>query len=431
LFGFRNAYSEYVAPGDAMAVRRAKAAAKLRHQALFDKVQRLPDDVKAKIAANGGDVLKLQDRIAELEDHVAHAIPLAKLMAPDTSTWLQSGTPMTSAQVDYLRVKMVQWQEENRAKLAALQPIALQAAPAQEYTLEALYALWVRVKAPKVERKHRATLTLFKAYLGSDVDYRQVTTADVQGWCDHLAQTGHTGIGATKHLDNLRGLFSASVPRHRQDNPAKGVKPEGKVVKGKRQSFTGAQLAMILDRAKATRFGGKRHVEVLWLLRLAIWTGARINELAQLRKDDAVTTESGVALIHIREGEGQSVKTGDARKVPLHSSIAAEFLAYAKSSKRDFIFGAFSDDKNNGRAAWIISNFRAFLDNKCGLTDRKMTLHSIRHRFHDAMDNAGIAIERQHVIVGHKAGDVHSKYGQVAGLRQLAADIEKLEPFAD
>jgi integrase len=179
------------------------------------------------------------------------------------------------------------------------------------------------------------------------IDYRCVTPQDIGRFRDHLATSGLGWPSQDNHLKNLRGLFSAAVPLKMKDNPAAGIKPDGKPHKTNKQSFSGAQLRTVLARTVSTNFGGNRHVEVLWLIRLAIYTGARINELAQLRKTDVFSEP--VPYIHIREGAGQSVKTLKARKVPLHSTIA-DFVNFAKASETDFIFDVFPDDDVNHRA---------------------------------------------------------------------------------
>ncbi|MGE0853525.1 MAG: hypothetical protein AB7O44_28590 [Hyphomicrobiaceae bacterium] len=107
------------------------------------------------------------------------------------------------------------------------------------------------------------------------------------------------------------------------------------------------------------------------MLRLAIYTGARINEIAQLRKRDVRRYTDGqydFPYIHIREGHPeQSVKgkkgEDNSRKVPLHPALydaeqpgfVGNFVTYADASETDFIFGAFEWHRESGRAAWLIT----------------------------------------------------------------------------
>ena len=302
-----------------------------------------------------------------------------------------------------------------------------------EFSFDGLFALWVKVRAPKIERKHASKIQLFKSVIG-DVDYRTVTQSHAAKFRDHLASMGITKASQHNYLTVVRSMFSAAVSENKlPSNPISGVTVHGKRQNGKAHEdrpFTGAEERLILEKAVETKFGFKRHVEAMWMLRLLAWTGARPKEIAQLRKRD-VYVELGVPLIHIREEQPlQSVKTSDPRKVPLHRAVA-DFVAYAKDADDDFIFARFPHDKNNGRSSWLTSRFGRFLRETCGIEERKKTLYSFRHRFIDATRNAGMPEEMSKALTGHSTGDVHGKYGRGAGLRTLAEAMAKVDPLSD
>ena len=66
--------------------------------------------------------------------------------------------------------------------------------------------------------------------------------------------------------------------------------------------------------------------------------------------------------------------------------------------------------RTKSAATWLISSFPALRRAHVTMGTNK-TLHSIRHRFQDVLDNAGIPIERQRVLVGHASGDVQANTG--------------------
>lgn len=74
------------------------------------------------------------------------------------------------------------------------------------------------------------------------------------------------------------------------------------------------------------------HPYYYWLPILLRYTGARMNELCQLRKVDIVLAD-GIYCIWIREGsDDQTVKTGKMRLVPLHDEILAKgFIEFVNS----------------------------------------------------------------------------------------------------
>lgn len=391
---------------------------------LFKHLIALPAHQAGELAARGGWV-KLPKAVRHLEFAVQDHIPEDYLLSDEPTIGLEHVA-------DEVRLGMLAQVREQRAEVAELarvRAIALQAEPAAEFSLDGLFALWVRVKEPKRTAEHARTLTLFKKYIGPR-DYRKVTADDCRGFCDQLGREGSSKVGCVKHLDNIRGMFSSAVARAIiPHNPAASIRPDGKIVKAKRLPFTGAELATILKQAQQTGFGGKRADAVLWALRLLVWTGARVSEIFQLRKTD-IGTEGEVPFIHLREGHpDQSVKTGNARKVPLAPDVAG-FIEYAAAQPGEWIFGAFTRNTTKGRATWLITSFPAF--RRAHVTmDPNKTLHSIRHRFHDVLDNAGIPLERQRVLVGHASGDVHGKYGAGPNLRKLYGDVCALRPFED
>ena len=140
--------------------------------------------------------------------------------------------------------------------------------------------------------------------------------------------------------------------------------------------------------------------------------------------------ESGVPYVWIRPArEGQSTKTESVHKVPLHPDVAA-FVDYANSRPGEWVFGEFTRHPIKGRGHYLSQVFTSFRRKHVSESPKK-TLHSLRHRFKDVLDNADISLERQRVLRGACATEVIQKYGQGAGLRKLWADVQKLRPFED
>ena len=248
------------------------------------------------------------------------------------------------------------------------------------------------------------------------------------------------------HLKRLRMMFSAVCQEHTGPfrdmtiNPASGVSMLGKAPPqkdGRDRPFTPAQVRVILETAALIRFGKKRHEEILWLLRLIAYSGARPNEVAQLQGGD-VDEQDGVKVIHIRNTDAasgqphpqKSVKKGLGRLVPLHADVLDFFDHAAKFAKDEFIFGRFPWNEDNGRAAWLIRSFPQFLRHDCKIIDptKRLTLYSLRHRFHDAMDEAGVPEKQQYRLVGHAAKNIHARYGG-GELPLLAKHMAMVKPM--
>lgn len=309
---------------------------------------------------------------------------------------------------------------------------------------DALLAQWIRIKAPTRIRGHEATIALLKEFFGETMDCLKLTPSEIGQFRDSLASHGVPHIMLAMHLKRIRMMFSAACreptsPFRSMINPAIGVNVLGKSPPqkdGRDRAFTPAQGRTILERAASTKFGNQRHEDILWMLRLLAFTGARPNEIAQLQGGD-VYEQDGVKLFHIRNADAltdkphpqKSVKAGEGRLVPLHHDVI-EFFDHAATFPKDaFIFGRFPWNADNGRASWLITNFPRFLRNDCNIVEptRRLTLYSLRHRYHDAMDDAEIPEKIQHRIVGHRAKNVHARYGG-GELQLLAKYVAKIKP---
>jgi integrase len=220
--------------------------------------------------------------------------------------------------------------------------------------------------------------------------------------------------------------------------------------------FTAEQLRAIFAKAVATKWGGKRSGSALWLLKVLIWSGARIGEISQLRQRDVVTIK-GVQCIMLREGKGQSLKTdASERTIPLHPALydanyqkehgqpVDDFRKFAQSPKRDpagkptdFIFGCFHAGGKNKRATWAMNAFPKLMHG-CGILSKdedgkRLSQKSIRARFSVAMVEARLHPDVQRKITGHAGDDVHEivyQRGQL-DVRRLAEDIAEVDPLAD
>lgn len=166
-----------------------------------------------------------------------------------------------------------------------------------------------------------------------------------------------------------------------------------------------------------------------WLVLLALYTGARIEELAQLDRQD-VRQEAGVWFIHIRAemATGRRVKNrASIRKVPLHSRLLElGFLDFARQGEgTGKLFPLLSDKQDGGKRSNAFSQwwrrFLASLDLENG--DRKH-FHSFRHTFKREGRNSGqIAPELLDALQGHAQQGVSANYGRDEEGKQYALPV--------
>ena len=312
---------------------------------------------------------------------------------------------------------------------------------------DALIAQWIRIKQPTVTRGHAATIRLLREHFG-ERDCRHITPSEIGQFRDKLTAQGVSYIMVATHLDRIRAMFSAAS-REPTDNPFAGmINPAvGVSMLGKRpprkdgndRPFTPAQVRTILETAASTKFGGNRHEEVFWSLRLLAFDGPRPNEIYQLQGGDVCVSDNGVRFIWIRDTDAvtgkrhlqKKVKTGEARAVPLHPDVMDFFDYAADFAKDEFIFSSFPWNKDNGRAHQVTSDFGQFLRDDCKIIEpnKRLTLYSLRHSFVTAMRVAGVPKDIRNRIVGH-GKDVSDRYGGgEEELPMLAKHVAMVKPM--
>jgi integrase len=161
---------------------------------------------------------------------------------------------------------------------------------------------------------------------------------------------------------------------------------------------------------------------------LAMWTGARVEELCQLRVDD-VGEEDGVPFIHICGGDGRSVKTYSAtRKVPLHPELVRlGFLSYVERMKGKARLFMDLTAGPHGKYSHAYSKAWGRWTDSLGITDPRKTFHGFRHGMADALRRAGVELEIREALLGHSSGRVSAGYGSGHTLAAMFAQVQRVE----
>lgn len=171
-----------------------------------------------------------------------------------------------------------------------------------------------------------------------------------------------------------------------------------------------------------------------WLPLIAIYTGARLGELAQLMTAD-VRQLHGVWIFHItREGSRlKSTKTaGSMRVVPVHTElIKLGFLDYHAAMVargKEQLFPNLKPD-TRGFFSRTPSRFFAGYFKRIGVkTDKRHNFHSFRHGVADAFRAAGYLDEAFGPLLGHTKSTTTGRYGVLpeGPLRDRVAMIEAI-----
>jgi hypothetical protein len=195
---------------------------------------------------------------------------------------------------------------------------------------------WVEAKArnlkPSTHESYSNSMAALVAYLKHD-DCSRVTKDDVIGFKDHRLATINPRTGKPisaktvkdSDLSGLKAVFGWAVSNGRMhSNPAEGVtlkasKPRKLRSKGFTEAEAKAILAASLNVVKKARERSETHAAKRWVPWLEAYTGARVGEMAQLRKVDL--KRSGDIWYLTVTPEAGTVKTNEARDVVLHPHL--------------------------------------------------------------------------------------------------------------
>ncbi|HID1011785.1 TPA: DUF6538 domain-containing protein, partial [Enterobacter roggenkampii] len=163
-----------------------------------------------------------------------------------------------------------------------------------------------------------------------------------------------------------------------------------------------------------------------WIPIILYYTGARVEEIGQLRRSDIVDA-FGVPCFKIQMGEEQSVKTaGSVRYVPIHSHILELGFMDFVNTREGQLFAEKSDV--NDKYAYNYGRWWGRLIRKHGVRKEVKPSHSFRHYFITQCRALDVREDTQNNILGHVPGSVPRRYGSylIETSRVLIEQIPRL-----
>lgn len=303
-----------------------------------------------------------------------------------------------------------------------------------------LAAWWAEAKAsgrkPSTYESYRNTLATFSAFLKHD-DASKVTGDDVVAFKDHRLSTPSKRTGKVpsaktvkdSDLSALKTLFGWAITNRKLTlNPALGITIKvGKAPRLRSKGFTDEEAAIILTAARDFKPGGeapKTAAAKRWVPWLCAFTGGRVGELAQLRRED-VTQRDGRWVIHITPEAG-TVKTNEAREVVLHRQLVEQgFPAFVTAASAGHLF---LTPARNGDILGLLQG----LKNRLAEFARALVPdpgvapnHGWRHRFKTVGMQADVAPRILDAIQGQAARSVADSYGDMT-LVTIASAIDRI-----
>ncbi|MFD2111308.1 tyrosine-type recombinase/integrase [Thiorhodococcus fuscus] len=261
---------------------------------------------------------------------------------------------------------------------------------------------WLATKdniQPKTERMYRSDLERLArkfAYL------QDINKADVTSWIakDLLQQEGMNRKTLDRLLPAYRGYWKylqdiGKVPDDVepftklsvQQNGSKSVRP-----RDKRKDYTPDEVFQLLEAASP------KDTPLADLIRLGMWTGARISELCGL-KVEQVHLDAPFPFFRIED----SKTAAGIRTVPVHPELKETLERLTKSSDDGYVLSGLTPDKYGDRSNAIGKRFGR-LKKKLGFTSQH-GFHSFRHTVITRLLNADVQQSVVASIVGHDSAD--------------------------
>lgn len=309
---------------------------------------------------------------------------------------------------------------ENKAQPEARRYVAL------TEVLEGYFA--EQEPAAATVKKWTTAMNALIGHLGHD-DAARVTPDDIVGWKNALLIPDASGVRPRSQMTVRHGYLGAVKPvfawavanRLIQENPVSGVhiSVPRRTRKRAEKGYTDAEAKTVLLAAQqidCAADGTFLAFARRWLPWLCAYTGARVGEMAQLRREDVARTEDGIWYVTITPEAGTQ-KGGFTRKVALHPHLIEQAFIRAIRQRTGPLFfdpsrrrkGSIGNPQHKKVAQRVADWVRSL-----GIDDPELQPnHGWRHRFASVARRAKIDPDVRRAIIGHAATDEHQDYGDV------------------
>ncbi len=205
----------------------------------------------------------------------------------------------------------------------------------------------------------------------------------------------------------------------------------GKAVQ--RDAFTTKQLGVMFQHLTENPAGLVPKNEHKWVTLIAMFTGARLNEVSQLGVSDLLLQDDVWCFSFTTDGDdNKHLKTeASKRLVPVHDGLLAcglqSFMDAARAKGHTRLFPALSYDKQNGYGRnvgrWFNESFLVKLDMKT----TTLSFHCLRHTMNTQLGQKSVPEHIQKAILGHtQSGMSYNTYFKEGFLpEQLLPEINK------
>ncbi len=234
-----------------------------------------------------------------------------------------------------------------------------------------------------------------------------------------------------KYLSRISSLFQWAVKQGYTDkNYASGLSLcNSKNAQEERHTFTLDELKALFESPK---YQEKKfdHAYQYWVPLIALYTGARLNEICQLSLSD-IKQINGMTVFDINKKDDKTLKNkGSQRQIPVHSRlIELGFSSYCNQltlnnpqpPEIERVDTKLFPEIKPGRDGYgqVVSKWFGRYRKSVGVNDKGKVFHSFRHTAIDHLKQKEVAKEFVAAIVGHTdESETFNRYGKQVQTRR-------------
>jgi integrase len=300
-----------------------------------------------------------------------------------------------------------------------------------------------RKPEPATVKSYRPKVEMFKSFLGHD-DARRITKRDVAVWKDQLLEMGGAA-GKPLNPKTVRATYLSSVKRSLRhgvengllsENVAEGVSVAGRKRRPRTRpaGFTNEEARLILRATlekHRSSLSETRRLARRWLPWLCAYTGARVDEMSQLRGEDVAVID-GIWTLNITPEAG-GTKDGNSRIVAMHPHVIQQgFPAVAKGVEGPIFYDpslSKGGSAANRQSQKVGQHIAEWVRKEIGVTDRRVQPnHGWRHRFKTVARECRMIPETRDYIQGHVPRNEGEGYGDTSP-KTTFAEIKLLPTY--
>lgn len=241
-----------------------------------------------------------------------------------------------------------------------------------------------------------------------------------------LLKSGRSQRTANRIISSLSACWKWLIKRGMAEvNPWLGQGNYRKSKKGDKRPFTAEELVLLLKGSPEEVLTKRYGPAVRDLIRLGLMTGARLNELCELRREHISAKDKAIRIV---EGKTESA----VRIIPVHEAIWGIVEKRSKEARDGQLFPELTPQGPDQKRSWYVSKRITLYRRRVLGEDDTVDFHSLRRSFATYLERAqAVTLPVNHSVIadlmGHTKGSMAlSLYSGGLRLRHLIEAIDSL-----